>query len=186
MQGNPFSEKEYDLFRRYQMLNHRLVRCEKLSAALRREIEGLEREAKLAQPQYFGECFPPASQDSWRRVDNGIYLSSPRPPTDGFSPTLAVHESVSQYYLTAVAAGFGEFEEDYLFFMPKLCAPALFELSLQFHTVRQEIICLDSLYATLYRHFSAYTQWFNDLYMQDHPIPQKQGPDYQFLLSGVC
>ena len=70
--------------------------------------------------------------------------------------------------------------------MPKLCAPALFELSLRFHTVRQEIICLDSLYATLYRHFSAYTQWFNDLYMQDHPIPQKQGPDYQFLLSGVC
>ena len=42
MRGNPFSDKEYGLLRRYQMLNHRLVRCEKLSVALKREIEELE------------------------------------------------------------------------------------------------------------------------------------------------
>lgn len=133
--GEILSEKAVDLAKRdgewlhfdehvkdaamFEVLEKRLESCKKIEAAVLREMEEIKKGNQILLPQYFGDCLPPeAAQDVvMEPIRNGIYLMK-----DGEQTTLAVHESISEQYLTPMAMGFGESVGEYRIFSLAHCA----------------------------------------------------------------
>ena len=126
--------------------------------------------------------FPPATCPEgevlhWRRITNGIFF------VYGYqSVYFAVHEKIAEYYLTAPAAAYGYYQEDYLFYSPLECAPAVFELERAFPALGQVLENRSSLYATLQRYYADYVDFYNGR-EDERPIEPTQVAAGTFLKS---
>lgn len=165
----------------YEVLQRRVAACKKIESAALKEMAEIKRDGKLSLTDYFGECLPPTQTQHGPVADmlyirNGIYFTQ-----DGNEMQFAVHEAVADNYMSAMAAEFGRRQGDYLFYDLATCAVALNELKNVFDEADALIVSEDSLYATLHKHFPAYTSVYNEMMQEEYQVPYVDGPTELFL-----
>ena len=166
---------------RYETLKRRLAACQKLSRRLSGEMDALRREGQLHEPLYFGECPPPGLSPAGKvekaaRIGNGLYFVRARG-----EKFLAVHDSLAERYLTAMAAARGEWDADYWFYTPLSCAVPVSELSGCLPELARRVQSRESLWRTLHLYFPGYTGFYNDIYAGGSPIPNPDVAPLQFF-----
>ena len=80
-----------------------------------------------------------------------------------------------------VAVGYGRREGEYLFYHTPESAIVLNELKDIFEEVAALVISEDSLYASLHKHYPAYTSFYNQCMPETAQIPKVDAPADLFL-----
>lgn len=162
----------------FEVLEKRLESCKKIEAAVLREMEEIKKGTQILLPQYFGDCQPPevGSDSVAEPIRNGLYWMK-----HGAESVLAVHESITEQYLTPMAMGFGQPEGEYRLFSLAHCAIPFYELKDMFPEVESQIVSMESLYATLHEQFGEYVKAFDALVPAKQQIPVAEAPVSLFL-----
>ena len=95
--------------------------------------------------------------------------------------TLAINGKIADQFLIPVAVGYGRREGEYLFYHTPESAIVLNELKDIFEEVAALVISEDSLYASLHKHYPAYTSFYNQCMPETAQIPKVDAPADLFL-----
>lgn len=164
----------------YEMLQRRVAACKRMEAKAVEMMEDIRRDGKLRLTDYFGECAPPAQQESDSTppvpVINGIYFVH-----SGGQDFFAVHEAVADNFMSDMAVAFGNRQGEYLLYDLTTAAVPLFELSQIYEEVGDLIVSEDSLLSTLNTNFKTYVLYYNELLQEEAKIPPVNAPVSLFL-----
>ena len=165
----------------YEVLQRRMADCKRVEAAVMKQMEEIRQDGKLSRTDYFGECSPPAETPQGGVVDllpvrNGIYFTQ-----DNHEMKLAVHEAVTDNFMSPMAAEFGQKQGEYLFYDMTTSAIPLNELKNVFDEAETLIVSEDSLFATLNNRFQAYVSEYNACMPEENQIPEVNAPESLFL-----
>lgn len=109
-------------------------------------------------------------------IRNGICFTQ-----DNHEMLFAVHEDIADYYMSPMAAEFGEKHGEYLFYDITASAIPLNELQNVFEETQALIVSEDSLCATLNQQFQAYVTQYNHCMPEESRIPEADAPAGLFL-----
>ena len=165
----------------HEILLHRIADCKRMEKLIMEQIGELKRDGKQDWTDYFGECQPPKTApecetNEIRKIRNGVYLIN-----DLANATLAINGKIADQFLIPVAVGYGRREGEYLFYHTPESAIVLNELKDIFEEVAALVISEDSLYASLHKHYPAYTSFYNQCMPETAQIPKVDAPADLFL-----
>jgi len=161
---------------RYEMLQKRADMVKKMELAVADQMEAIGKGGQEAAMAFFQNIEPPeASEESRKRIWNGIYILN-----EG-EPQLLIHERIAEHFMTPYACEFGRQENGYFYYTLQSAALPLYELKGKIPECGEMIVSEESLCATICTHYPAYRERYNAIVPKEEQIPQVHAPENLFL-----
>lgn len=160
----------------YELMQKRLEMIKKMQNETMEMMKNLKENAPESAKDYFTYFKEPKIEGSKEKLREGVYTLS-----ENSENYLAVHKNIAELFLSPSALNFGRAEGDYFYFNNNVFCIALNELKDSFEEIKNKIISMDSLNATLCTNYPYYVDEYNKFSSQENKINPVDSPINMFM-----